>query len=151
MNVTDEIPRSGILFTCYLECCSVRVSIRIQDLEENEQVVVYLFNLLRLEEKWCMSFLIGQFQFKSSWAVAFWFFFFLGVCCVVLHAWWTFYCRISGRNSSFSRIAWESKYDAGRPELARTPRTSSTRQSCTLFKSVTAIHTLTVARITKIL
>ena len=47
---------------------------------------------------------------------------FSGVYCAVLHARWIFYCRIAYRNNNFGRVAWESKYDAGRPETCKDPK-----------------------------
>ena len=58
----------------WTEPCSIRVSIFIRDPGKDEQVIAYLFNSPRQGGKWRMSFLIGLFHFKSSIAVAFWFF-----------------------------------------------------------------------------
>ena len=41
---------------------------------------------------------------------------------MILRAWRIFYCRIAGWNNSFGRVAWESKYDVGRPETCKDPK-----------------------------
>ena len=113
--------------------CSKRVSILQQDPSGiDEQVIVDLFNLPRLGGKWCMSFLIGHFQVKSSIAVAFWFFEVCAVRFCVVNELFT-----AGLPAEFI----VSVGSLGRanmmledPKLARTPKTSLTMRSCALFE-----------------
>ena len=81
---------------------------------------VYLYNLPRLGGKWRVSFIIGQYHFKNSLAVAFKFCLLCELC--VFACWAYFYCRIAGWNKSFGRVTWESKYDVGRPETCKDPK-----------------------------
>ena len=47
---------------------------------------------------------------------------FSGVYWAVLRTWWTFYCSIACQNNSFGKVAWENKYDFGKPETCKNPR-----------------------------
>ena len=95
---------------------------------------VYLYNSPWLGGKWRRSFLIGQYHFKNSLAVAFDFFLLCELC--VFACWAYFYCRIAGWNKSFGRVTWESKYDVGRPETCKDPKNITDEAILCTFLSV---------------
>ena len=45
--------------------------------------------------------------------------------CVVLRAWQTFHYRSTWWDNSFSGVAWESKYDVGKPETCKDPKNTT--------------------------
>ena len=92
------------------------------------------YNSPRLGGKWPKSFLIGQYHFKNSLAVAFKIFFFsFEVWTVIFACWAYFYIRIAGWNNSFGRVTWENKYDVGRPETCKDPKNITEAILCTFL------------------
>ena len=101
-------------------CKTLNVCVWVYSCKIQKKTSKWMFTFW-LGGKWRMLFLIGHFQFKSSIAIAFWLFF-IGVCHAVLCTWWTFHRRITCQNNNFSRVAWASKYEVGRPETSKDPK-----------------------------
>ena len=97
----------------WTEPCSVRVSVLQQNPGgEDEQVIVYF-----LTGRDSVGNDVCRFSLATNSSSIF-----TGVCCAVLRTWWTFYCRIACWNISLGKVAWESKYDIGRPEICKDPK-----------------------------
>ena len=119
--------------TCYLNPNSVQVSVLIQDIEYRQVSLwyVYLYNSPSLGGKWRKSFLIGQYHFKNSLAVAFNFSFVCTVCFCMLGVFFTAGSP-AGTKVSVGSLGRASMMLED-PKLVRTPRTSLTRRFCALF------------------
>ena len=55
---------------------------------------------------------------------------------MILRVWRFFYCRIAGWNNSFGRVAWESKYDVGKPKTSKDPKNITEKVILRTFLSV---------------
>ena len=86
------------------------------------------------------SFLIGQYHFKNSLAVAFKHFFFWSVNCVILHAGRIFTAGSPAGTIVLVGSLGKASMTLEDPKLVRTLRTSLTRRFCALFfKCVTTM------------
>ena len=114
--MTDRIRTSRNFLTCYLEPklaqCVWVYSYKIQ-----KKTSKWLFTFLARGDVYRFSLATFGLRLNSSSILTF-----SGVCSAVLRTWRTFYCRIACRNNSFGRVAWESKYDFGRPKICKEPK-----------------------------